>query len=88
VVRGEALRFVSNVGAPAYDLAILDPPYGFDGWDGLIAALPATVAVLESDREIDPGDGWAVLRSRRYGTTVVTISRRARPRSDNEETSS
>ena len=36
----------------------------------------AEVAVLESDRPIDPGVGWSVARSRSYGTTVVTICRR------------
>ena len=44
---------------------------------------PAEVAVLESDRPIDPGEGWAVVRSRRYGTTVVTICRRSSETQEN-----
>jgi hypothetical protein len=49
-----------------------------------LAVLLARIAVVESDRAVDPGDGWAVVRARRYGTTVVTICRRS---TDLEETS-
>jgi len=60
-----------------FDLAVLDPPYAYDGWPDVLAALDAEVAVLESDRPIEPGMGWSVARSRSYGTTVVTICRRS-----------
>jgi 16S rRNA (guanine966-N2)-methyltransferase len=60
-----------------FDLALLDPPYAFDGWPNLLATLPADLAVIESDREIAQVTGWDVLRSRRYGATVVTFARRA-----------
>jgi 16S rRNA (guanine966-N2)-methyltransferase len=60
-----------------YDLALLDPPYDFDGWTSLLAALPAPRAVVESDRAIDAGGPWSVVREKRYGTTVVTIVERA-----------
>jgi 16S rRNA (guanine966-N2)-methyltransferase len=60
-----------------FDLAVLDPPYAFDRWTDVLALLPAEVAVLESDRPIEPGEGWTVVRARRYGTTVVTICRRS-----------
>jgi 16S rRNA (guanine966-N2)-methyltransferase len=76
VVAADALTFLASVDRD-FDLAVLDPPYAYDRWDELMAALPARVAVLESDRPIDPGEGWAVVRSRRYGTTVVTICRRS-----------
>ena len=76
VVAADATSFVSS-GPPSFDLALLDPPYGYDGWDALLAALPADLAVVESDRPVDPGEGWTVVRSRRYGTTVVGIFRRA-----------
>ena len=39
--------------------------------------MPAEVLVAESDRAIEPAsDGWELVRSRRYGTTHVTILRR------------
>ena len=60
-----------------FDLAVLDPPYAYDGWLDVLAALDADVAVLESDRPIEPGTRWAVARTRGYGTTVVTICRRS-----------
>jgi 16S rRNA (guanine966-N2)-methyltransferase len=62
-----------------FDLVVCDPPYAFDGWAELLARLPAPLAVLESDRDIEPGPGWLVVRARRYGTTVVTIVRRDTP---------
>ncbi len=74
VVRADAVRFAAER-AGGFDLAVLDPPYAFDDWEGLLAVLPTPVAVIESDRAIEPGPRWAVVRSRRYGTTVVTISR-------------
>jgi 16S rRNA (guanine966-N2)-methyltransferase len=72
VVRGDALEFLARSGTHV-DLALLDPPYGFDEWDALLAALDADVLVIESDRRIEPGPGAEVLRQRRYGGTVVTI---------------
>jgi 16S rRNA (guanine966-N2)-methyltransferase len=75
---GEATRFVGS-GPPAVDLALLDPPYDFEGWAGLLEALPATVAVIESDRPPVVPEGWVVLREQQYGGTVVTIIRRTGP---------
>ncbi len=68
-------------GGRAFDLAVIDPPYAFDAWPELLARVPAALAVIESDREIDVGRAWDVDRSKRYGTTVVmfTSSRAAVP---------
>jgi 16S rRNA (guanine966-N2)-methyltransferase len=60
-----------------FDLALCDPPYAFDGWDELLAALPAAVVVIESDRAVEPPPGWVVSRNRSYGSTVVTFGHRA-----------
>jgi 16S rRNA (guanine966-N2)-methyltransferase len=54
------------------DLALIDPPYEFDGWDRLLTNLQVPFAVAEAGREIAAPEGWKVLRSRRYGRTWVT----------------
>jgi 16S rRNA (guanine966-N2)-methyltransferase len=82
VVRGDVARFLAAA-TMAFDVAVVDPPYAFDGWGELLSVLAVPIVVIESDREIEPGAEWAVVRSRRYGSTVVTIS--GRP--DHEETS-
>ena len=68
VLRRDAGSFTVPV-----DLAFVDPPYAFDGWTGLLDGLEARLAVLESDRELDPGAKWLVNKVRRYSGTVVTL---------------
>ena len=53
----------------------LDPVLAGD--DVALTHLQAEVAVIESDREIEPPRGWTGLRSRRYGGTLVSIIRRS-----------
>lgn len=77
VVVADALRWLAGGGAGReVDVALLDPPYAFDDWAGLLEALPAHVAVIESDREPALPEGWQTLRSRRYGGTVVVFAAR------------
>jgi 16S rRNA (guanine966-N2)-methyltransferase len=78
VVRADAPSWLART-EHRFDVALCDPPYGFDGWDDLLAGMPARIVVIESDREVAVGDEWDVLRSRRYGGTVVTIVRRRAP---------
>jgi 16S rRNA (guanine966-N2)-methyltransferase len=54
------------------DLALIDPPYEFDGWDQLLTVLRVPYVVAEAAREIEPPTGWEALKSRRYGRTWVT----------------
>lgn len=54
------------------DLALIDPPYEFDGWDQLLTVLRVPCAVAEAGHEIEPPTGWQALKSRRYGRTWVT----------------
>ncbi len=75
VVRTDVLRYLRTTAA-SFDLALADPPYAFDGWAELLAVLPAPLAALESDRAIEVEPGWAVVRTRRYGDSVVTLARR------------
>lgn len=75
IVAADATRWLATT-TDRFDLVLADPPYSFGGWDALLGAVPAPMAVVESDRAIDHGAGWAVLRRKAYGTTVVTIIRR------------
>ena len=54
------------------DLALIDPPYEFDGWEQLLTVLKVPYAVAEAGHEIEPPPGWEALKSRRYGRTWVT----------------
>ncbi len=74
VVRSDALRWAADASRPRFDLALLDPPYDFDGWDELLGSIRARVVVVESDRTVAMPERYEVLRERRYGSTVVTIA--------------
>ena len=76
VVADDASAFARSA-RRSYDLVLADPPYAFDGWAELLSSLPAPMVVVESDREVALPEGWSVLRSRRYGGTVVIFGRRA-----------
>ena len=77
IVRADVDTWVGTT-ASRYDLVLCDPPYDYTGWETLVPGLPADLAVLESGAELPQVDGWEVLRSRRYGGTIVTVARPAR----------
>lgn len=56
-----------------FDLAFCDPPYGYDGWEALLEALPARLVVAETGAPITGRAGRPLVRSRRYGSTVVEL---------------
>ena len=61
-----------------WDLVLADPPYAFVGWADLLDALAGHIAeegiaVLESGADLELPPGWRSVRSKRYGTTVVTL---------------
>ena len=70
VVRADAASFRPPT---PVDIAFMDPPYTWDGWSALLAQLPATLAVCESRHPVDAVAGWELVRSDRYGTTVITL---------------
>ncbi len=76
VVRADVMRWLEGTHGP-FDLVLADPPYAFDDWPALLGMLDAGLAVLESNRPIEPGPGWVVTRSKHYGGTVVTFVARA-----------
>lgn len=75
LIRADADAWVATT-ASRYDLALCDPPYGYDGWNTLVDRLPADLAILESDGPVPAGPGWGVVKSKRYGGTIVTVLRR------------
>ncbi len=72
VIPGDAPNHLEQ-GRP-YDLILLDPPYGFDGWDELLDRIGDSLVVIESRREIELPDGWLTHRVKHYGSTVVTLA--------------
>lgn len=58
--------------APPFDVVFTDPPYAFDRWVQ-VGGIRASLVVAESDRDVDLGPGWVILRTKRYGSTVVTL---------------
>lgn len=85
VVVGDGVGLVAGGRlAGPWDLALLDPPYAFAGWDELLDGLDAEVAVCEWGAAVDPPAGWRLARVKAYGGTVVSICRRDRESSEHE----
>ncbi len=75
VVHADVARFLDDPGG-WFDVVFADPPYAFSDWPAVLGRLPGDLAVLESRRQVEPGPGWMIVRSARYGGTVVTTVRR------------
>lgn len=76
VVRATLPAWLARGGTgQAVDVVFCDPPYAFDRWEELLGAAPGRLAILESDREVPVPEGWDVVRTRRYGGTLVTVAR-------------
>lgn len=75
VLRGDVAGFLAD-GSGHADLVVLDPPYAWtdDAWAALFERLDTDMVVAESDRALDVGGRFEVLRVGRYGTTVVTLA--------------
>ena len=83
VVRQEALVFLAGPGsarpqgaAGRFDVALVDPPYHFPGWDlllGLLAPL-ASVAVFEHSNRLETSPHFQVIRLYRHGGTLLTLA--------------
>ena len=74
VVGADAVTYRGDT--KGFDLALIDPPYRFDGWAGLLGVVRADTVMAESDREVDAPEGWETVRARRYGRTFITQLRR------------
>jgi 16S rRNA (guanine966-N2)-methyltransferase len=79
VLRADALAWAATPPGPAdaLDLVFADPPYDWDGWAGLLGVLErrAAVVVAETGRDWDAATDWETIRTRRYGSTVVSVLR-------------
>jgi 16S rRNA (guanine966-N2)-methyltransferase len=76
VVGADVTRWVAAASTPA-DLVLADPPYSFAAWPALLGALGdrAGLVVAETGAPLELPAGWAAVRVKRYGSTVVTIGR-------------
>ena len=55
------------------DLVLADPPYGELDLASVLHGVAAQRVVIENDRHMDPPPGWTVTKTKRYGTTLVTM---------------
>jgi len=72
---GDGTSAVLVAGLGAFDVAFCDPPYRFDDWPALLDGLDARWVVIESDRLPELPSPWEMVRSKRYGSTVVVLAR-------------
>ena len=74
-VRDDLVRWAGRRHDGPLDLVLADPPYAWDRWDGLLEALSGTAAAVaaEAEGEVPPAGGWASLRTRRHGGSVVSV---------------
>jgi 16S rRNA (guanine966-N2)-methyltransferase len=77
LVRAALPGWLESAAAGSFDLALCDPPYDFEEWPALLAALRADTVVLESATLIVLPDAWVIARERRYGGTLVTVAHRS-----------
>ena len=55
------------------DLELADPPYGPLDLESVLREVTAKRVMVENDRHMDPPTGWIVTKTKRYGTTLVTM---------------
>jgi 16S rRNA (guanine966-N2)-methyltransferase len=76
VMSGDVMTRVGQLGP--VDVVLVDPPYEFDQWSELLAALAvctgeSALVVAESGKPLGAQLGWEILREKRYGRTWVTF---------------
>jgi 16S rRNA (guanine966-N2)-methyltransferase len=74
---GEAIFVRANlpVWSPPNDLDLLlaDPPYGPLDLASVLNGVIAKRVIVENDRHMAAPEGWNVTKTKRYGTTLVTM---------------
>ncbi|WP_436795414.1 16S rRNA (guanine(966)-N(2))-methyltransferase RsmD [Actinospongicola halichondriae] len=79
VIRSTVDRALAPAFADDLDVVLADPPYAFDGWEELCAAVAPMLVddgllVAESGEAITLPAGWEKMRERTYGGTVITFA--------------
>lgn len=76
-LEGEAIfvRSILPIWTPPSDLDLLlaDPPYGPMDLPSVLKGVRASRCIIENDRHMDAPEGWVVTKTKRYGTTLVTM---------------
>jgi 16S rRNA (guanine966-N2)-methyltransferase len=76
-LEGEAVfvRSILPIWTPQADLDLLlaDPPYGPMDLAAVLKGVKAERCIIENDRHMDAPEGWVVTKTKRYGTTLVTM---------------
>lgn len=72
LVRAEVESWSTSTAA-RFDLIFCDPPYAYTAWTGMLAGLPGDLVIVESGTVIDEVEGWNVVKTKRYGGTIVTV---------------
>ena len=82
VIRGDAPGALSALASGEFDLVFADPPYAFEDWERLMAALARTasadgIVVVEHgvDRPSPACPSLDLLREYRYGGTALSVYR-------------
>ncbi|MCH7890072.1 MAG: RsmD family RNA methyltransferase, partial [Gemmatimonadetes bacterium] len=76
ILSGDAMEYVSRLGAGSFDLALADPPYGKGFAASLIERFEATAFASQlwvEHRTTDATPDPPGLRQRRYGDTLISI---------------
>lgn len=81
IVRDEVLGALARlVPEPGFDLLFADPPYAFDRWELLLAALarvarPGAIVAIEhaADRPLPETPALTPIRDHRYGGTALSL---------------
>ncbi|MDE3008831.1 MAG: RsmD family RNA methyltransferase [Acidobacteriota bacterium] len=55
------------------DLVLADPPYGPLDVASVLRGVRAERVVVENDHHVEAPEGWWVTKTKRYGTTLVTM---------------
>lgn len=55
------------------DLVLADPPYGPLDLASVLEGVVAKRVIVENDRHMAALEGWNVTKTKRYGTTLVTM---------------
>ncbi len=55
------------------DLVLADPPYGPLDLASVLHDVVAERVIIENDRHMEAPSGWFVTKTKRYGTTLVTM---------------